>query len=188
MSIVGKKFPDLKVKAAHPDGTVSPINVYELALQQKKKVLLFWYPKDFSSVCPSELHAFQKNLGEFEKRNTLVIGASCDSAEVHFAWLNTPREKGGIQGIGYPILADTNRNLSEELGILNAELVEDEEENYWLEGDNVAYRATYLVDEEGTVIHEGISHMTLVRDVNEYLRILDNYIHLQKHGEICLAE
>ena len=108
MSIVGTKFPNISVNAINQMGDTFQLNVLEEAVKNKKKVLLFWYPKDFTFVCPTELHAFQAALGEFTKRNTLVIGASVDSAEVHFAWLNTPKDQGGIEGVTYPLIADTN--------------------------------------------------------------------------------
>ena len=119
MAIVGKKFPDVTVNAMNEMGDTIQINVLEKAVKNKKKVLLFWYPKDFTYVCPTELHAFQEALPEFEKRNTIVIGASCDTAEVHFAWLSTAKDNGGIEGVTYNLLADSNRNLSTILGILD---------------------------------------------------------------------
>ena len=112
-------FPNLNVDAMNEMGDTFKINVLEEAKKNNKKVLLFWYPKDFTFVCPTELHAFQAALGEFEKRNTIVIGASCDTPEVHFAWLSTAKDNGGIEGVTYPILADSNRNLSSVLGILD---------------------------------------------------------------------
>ena len=189
MSIVGKKFPDLEVNAMNEMGDTFKINVLEEAKKNNKKVVLFWYPKDFTYVCPTELHAFQEALPEFEKRNTIVIGASCDTAEVHFAWLNTSKDNGGIEGVTYPILADSNRNLSSRLGILDTtnERYDEETGAYTVDGDNVSYRATYLIDEEGTVFHEGVNHMPVGRNVNEYLRMIDAYTHVQKHGEVCPA-
>ncbi len=149
---------------------------------------MFWYPKDFTFVCPTELHAFQAALPEFEKRNTIVIGASCDTNEVHFAWLNTAKDNGGIEGVTYDILADSNRNLAATLDILDAEFeYNDELEDHVLVGDNVTYRATYLIDEEGTVFHEGVNHMPVGRNVNEFLRMIDAYTHVQKNGEVCPA-
>jgi peroxiredoxin (alkyl hydroperoxide reductase subunit C) len=189
MAIVGRKFPNLNVDAMNDMGDTFKVNVLEEAVNNKKKVVLFWYPKDFTFVCPTELHAFQAALKEFEKRNTLVIGASCDTPEVHFAWLNTAKDNGGIEGVTYPILADTNRNLASALGILD--ITEgDYDENtglFVVEGDNVTYRATYLIDEEGTVFHEGVNHMPVGRNVNEYLRLIDAYTHVQKNGEVCPA-
>ncbi len=189
MALVGRKFPNISVNAMNEMGDTFKLNVLEEAQKNSKKVILFWYPKDFTFVCPTELHAFQKALKEFEKRNVMVIGASCDTAEVHFAWLNTPKDNGGIEGVTYPILADSNRNLSSQLGILDItdEHYDEKTGVVTLEGDNVTYRATYLIDEEGTVFHESVNHMPLGRNVNEYLRLIDAYTHVQKKGEVCPA-
>lgn len=189
MTFVGKKFPNLNVDAMNEMGDTFKVNVLEEAVNNNKKVLLFWYPKDFTFVCPTELHAFQAALGEFEKRNTLLIGASCDTPEVHFAWLSTSKDNGGIEGVTYPILADSNRNLSSILGILDItkETYDEESGAVLLEGDNVTYRATYLIDENGLVQHESINNMPLGRNVNEYLRLIDALTHNQKHGEVCPA-
>lgn len=188
MSLVGKKFPNITVDAISFMGENLKINVFEEATNNNKKVVLFWYPKDFTFVCPTELHAFQTAIQEFEKRNTMVIGASCDTNEVHFAWLNTPKNNGGIEGVKYPILADTTRNLSAALDILDTEWVYDEELNdEIIEGSNVTYRATYLIDEDGKIFHESVNDMPLGRNVNEFLRLIDAYAHVQKYGEVCPA-
>ena len=189
MSVVGKKFPSLEVSAMNEMGDTIKVNVFEEAKHNGKKVLLFWYPKDFTFVCPTELHAFQAALGEFEKRNTIVIGASCDTPEVHFAWLNTPKDQGGIEGVTYTILADTNRNLSSILGILDVQdVVYDEDlDTELVVGDSVTYRATYLLDENGVVFHEGINAMPVGRNVNEFLRLIDAFTHVQEKGEVCPA-
>jgi peroxiredoxin 2/4 len=188
MALVGKKFPNITVDAISEMGDNLRINVLEEATKNNKKVLLFWYPKDFTFVCPTELHAFQAALPEFEKRNTVVIGASCDTNEVHFAWLNTAKDNGGIEGVTYPLIADTTRNLSTALGILEAEEVFNEESgDYLIEGSNVTYRATYLIDETGTIFHESVNHMPLGRNVNEYLRLVDAFTHVQTKGEVCPA-
>ena len=170
-------------------GDTFQLNVLDQAKKNGKKVLLFWYPKDFTFVCPTELHAFQAALGEFEKRNTIVIGASCDTPEVHFAWLSTSKDNGGIEGVTYPILADSNRNLSSILGILDIsnETFDETTQTIQVEGDNVTFRATYLIDEEGTVFHEGVNHMPVGRNVNEFLRLIDAYAHVQTNGEVCPA-
>ena len=112
-----------------------------------------------------------------------------NTAEVHFAWLNTAKDNGGIEGVTYPILADSNRNLASTLGILDITNEQYNEETgvVMVDGDNVTYRATYLIDEEGTVFHEGINHMPLGRNVNEYLRLIDAYTHVQEKGEVCPA-
>ncbi len=189
MAFVGKKFPNISVDAINNTGVSEKINVLEKAQKENKKILLFWYPKDFTFVCPTELHAFQAAMDEFEKRNTMVIGASCDTPEVHFAWLNTPKNMGGIEGITYPILADSNRNLSTQLDILDItnERYDEATDTVLVEGDNVTYRATYLIDEEGTVFHESVNHMPVGRNVQEFIRLIDAYTHVQKNGEVCPA-
>lgn len=186
MSQVGKKFPDISVNAMNEMGDTFKINVLQEAINNKKKVILFWYPKDFTFVCPTEIHAFQLKLEEFEKRNTIVIGASCDTPEVHFAWLNTAKDNGGIEGVTFPLLADSTRQLAETLDILDTQYVGNEDD-YTIEGDNVTYRATYLIDEEGTIFHESVNVMPLGRNVDEYLRLVDGYSHHQTHGEVCPA-
>ncbi|MBQ0786801.1 MAG: peroxiredoxin [Oceanihabitans sp.] len=189
MAIVGKQFPDLNVDAMNEMGDTFKLNVLEEAKNNKKKVLLFWYPKDFTFVCPTELHAFEAAKEEFAKRNTIVIGASCDTPEVHFAWLNTPKDNGGIEGVTYPILADSNRNLANTLGILDItnEKYNEETGVVTVDGDNVTYRATYVIDEDGVVQHEGINNMPIGRNVNEFLRIIDALTHVQEKGEVCPA-
>ena len=189
MTAVGKKFPNLTVNAMNEMGDTFSLNILDQAVNKKKKILLFWYPKDFTFVCPTELHAFQEALPEFEKRNTIVIGASCDTAEVHFAWLNTPKDNGGIEGVTYSLLADSNRNLANTLGILDEtnERVDDETGVVLVDGDSVPYRATYLIDEEGLVFHEGINHMPIGRNVCEFLRLIDAFSHVQEKGEVCPA-
>ncbi len=174
MSLVGKQFPDISVKAMDEMGDTFKLNVLDEAKSKKQKVILFWYPKDFTFVCPTELHAFQAAADEFKKRNTMIIGASCDTAEVHFAWLTTAKDNGGIEGVKYPLLADSTRALANELGILDAE-------------DNVTYRATYLIGEDGNVFHESVNHMPIGRNVNEFLRLIDAFAHVQSHGEVCPA-
>ncbi|MCO5231621.1 MAG: peroxiredoxin [Chitinophagales bacterium] len=186
MATVGKKFPSIAIDAMSEMGDTFRINIFKQAVEQKKKVLLFWYPKDFTFVCPTELHAFQAALPDFEKRNTIVIGASCDTPEVHFAWLNTPKDNGGIEGVTYPILADTHRLLAEELDILDAEYNTEEDEMEY-SGGNVTYRATYLIDETGKVFHESVNDMPVGRNVAEYIRIIDAYAHVQEYGEVCPA-
>ncbi|WP_159020513.1 peroxiredoxin [Algibacter sp. L3A6] len=189
MALVGKRFPDLNVDAMNDMGDTFKVNVLEEAVNNKKKVVLFWYPKDFTFVCPTELHAFQAALPEFEKRNTIVIGASCDTPEVHFAWLSQAKDNGGIEGVTYPILADSNRNLSNILGILDItnETFDEETGTVQVEGDNVTYRATYIIDEDGVVQHESINNMPLGRNVGEYIRLVDALTHVQEKGEVCPA-
>ena len=183
-TLVGKTFPDITVKAIDEMGDAFMINVLDQALENKKKVLLFWYPKDFTFVCPTEIHAFQEIAAELEERNTILIGASCDTAEVHFAWLNTAKDNGGIEGVKFPLIADSTRVLAYELGILDYDMFDEEDES---DGDNVPYRATYLIDEEGQVFHESVNHFPIGRNVHEYIRMIDAFTHVQKHGEVCPA-
>ena len=189
MALVGRKFPNFDVDAMNEMGDTFKINVYDEAVKNGKKVLLFWYPKDFTFVCPTEIRAFQDALTEFEKRNTVVIGASVDTAEVHFAWLNTSKDNGGIEGVTFPLLADTNRNLSSQLGILDivSESYDEATGNVMIDGSYVTYRATYLIDEEGKIFHESVNDMPLGRNVAEYLRLIDAYTHVQEKGEVCPA-
>ena len=184
MSQIGKKFPNITTKAIDEMGDTFELNVLDEAVNNKQKILLFWYPKDFTFVCPTEIHAFQEKLGEFEKKGCKVIGASCDSAEVHFAWLTTPKDNGGIEGVTFPLIADTTRRLSQTLGILDYDY--DYETGKYT-GDSVTYRATYLIDENGIVFHESVNDMPIGRNVDEYLRLLDAKIHNEKHGEVCPA-
>lgn len=174
MSLIGKQFPYVNAKAIDYLGDTFEINVFKKAKEGGKKVLLFWYPKDFTFVCPTEIHAFQEKMDEFDKRDTIVIGASCDSAEVHFAWLNTPKDNGGIEGVEFPLIADTTRKLSEKLDILDEE-------------DNVSYRATYLLDSKGYVFHESINDMPIGRNVDEYIRLIDAKIFNETKGDVCPA-
>jgi alkyl hydroperoxide reductase subunit AhpC len=188
MSYTGKKFPNITVNATDEMGDTFQVNVLQKAIEEKKKVLLFWYPKDFTFVCPTELHAFQSQLEAFTARDTIVIGASVDTPEVHFAWLSTPKDNGGIEGVTYSLLADSNRNLASTLGILDATTTYDEALGKEIKvGDDVTYRATYLIDEEGTVFHESVNHMPLGRNVEEFIRLIDAYTHVQRHGEVCPA-
>lgn len=188
MSYVGRKFPNITVNAIDEMGDTFKLNIVEKIKETNSKVLLFWYPKDFTFVCPTEIHAFQEKLTEFEERNTIVIGASCDTAEVHFAWLNTPKDNGGIEGVEFPLIADTTRELSKTLNILDHKVIRTfTGQDEILEGDNVTYRATYLIDEDGKVFHESVNDMPLGRNVDEYIRLVDAYTHVQKHGEVCPA-
>ena len=188
-NFVGKKFPSIEVDAMNEMGDTFKVNVLEEAVKNKKKVVLFWYPKDFTYVCPTELHAFQEALPEFDKRNTILIGASCDTPEVHFAWLSTPKDNGGIEGVTYPILADANRNLANILKVLDTtnERYEEELDAVQTDGNSTPYRATFILDEDGMVFHQGMNFFPVGRNINEFLRLIDAYSHNQKFGEVCPA-
>ena len=188
-NFVGKKFPSIEVDAMNEMGDTFKVNVLEEAVKNKKKVVLFWYPKDFTYVCPTELHAFQEALPEFDKRNTILIGASCDTPEVHFAWLSTPKDNGGIEGVTYPILADANRNLANILKVLDTtnERYDEELDAVQTDGNSTPYRATFILDENGMVFHQGMNFFPVGRNINEFLRLIDAYAHNQKFGEVCPA-
>ena len=188
-NFVGKKFPSIEVDAMNEMGDTFKVNVLEEAVKNKKKVVLFWYPKDFTYVCPTELHAFQEALPEFDKRNTILIGASCDTPEVHFAWLSTPKDNGGIEGVTYPILADANRNLANILKVLDTtnERYDEELDAVQTDGNSTPYRATFILDEDGMVFHQGMNFFPVGRNINEFLRLIGAYAHNQKFGEVCPA-
>ena len=139
-----------------------------------KYVVLFFYPLDFSFVCPTELVAFSDQVEEFSKRDCAVLGISVDSKYSHLAWVNTPRKQGGLGHIRYPILADLNKAISRSYGVL-------------LEEAGVALRALFLIDKEGIVRHALINDLTLGRSVGEALRVLDALQHFEQQGEMCPA-
>jgi len=186
---VGSKFPDISVKAINADGDELDVNL----CCPKTPTVLFWYPKDFTFVCPTELFEFQAKLKEFNDRGYQVFGASCDTAEVHLAWLNTAKEDGGIEGVEYPLLADSRRKLATKLNILdyetdyvyNEEL--EEREKVIQDGDNVTYRATFLIDGDGRIFHQSVNDMPLGRNVDELLRLIDAKAHVDEKGEVCPA-
>lgn len=169
--LVGKPAPDFKAKAVIGDKIVDNFSLIHL---RGKNVILFFYPLDFTFVCPTELHAFQEQLEEFEKRNTQVIGCSVDSCYSHHAWLNTPKSKGGIQGVDYPLIADLNKTIAKDYDVL-------------IPHEGIAYRGLFLIDKEGIVRHQVVNDLPLGRSVSETLRILDALIYFEKHGEVCPA-
>jgi len=187
MSLVGKKYPRISAAAVINGEEI----VEDFSLDQylgKNHVILFFYPKDFTFVCPTELHAFQEKLAEFEKRGTVVVGCSTDTEETHLAWLNTPKDQAGIQGITYPIIADTSKVVALNSGVLGGEYVFNNETRTWsFVGNPVAFRGTFLIDKEGIVRHESINDLPLGRNIDEYLRLLDAQLHVEKYGEVCPA-
>ena len=153
----------------------------------KKYVVLFFYPMDFTFVCPTELHAFQAKLAEFEKRDVQLIGCSVDSQFSHFAWLSQDRKEGGIKGVEYPIVADFSKVISQNFGVLAGEEDYDEEGNLIFEGNPVAYRGLFLIDKEGIVRHMLVNDLPLGRNVDEVLRMVDALNHYEEYGEVCPA-
>ncbi|SMG29489.1 peroxiredoxin (alkyl hydroperoxide reductase subunit C) [Marivirga sericea] len=186
MSLVGKKAPLFKTGAVINGEEI----VDEFSLEQyigKKDVMFFFYPKDFTFVCPTEILAFQEKLAEFEKRGVAVIGASTDTEETHLAWLMTPQEEGGIEGVIYPLVADASKTIANNFGVLAGDWNYNEEGELIFEGTPVAYRGTFLIDKEGVVRHETINDLPLGRNIDEMLRVVDAWQHVEKFGEVCPA-
>jgi peroxiredoxin 2/4 len=186
MSLVGKKAPFFKATAVVNGGDFED----NFSLNQylgKKYVIFFFYPLDFTFVCPTEILAFQDKLEEFEKRNCAIIGCSVDSKFSHWAWLNTPREKGGIQGVTYPLVADLSKTISENYGVLAGNYDYNEEGLMVFDGVAQAYRGLFLIDMEGIVRHEVVNDMPLGRNIDEALRMLEALTHFEENGEVCPA-
>lgn len=170
-TLVGKKAPHFNAKAVVGKKI---INDFTLDDFRGKYVTFFFYPLDFTFVCPTELHAFQEKLAEFENRNCHIVGCSVDSHFSHLAWINTPRSKGGIEGVCYPLVSDLNKKIAEDYGVL-------------VPGEGIAYRGLFLIDKEGKVRHQVVNDLPLGRSVDEALRILDALIYFEKNGEVCPA-
>lgn len=184
--LVGKKAPVFKAQAVINGGTF----VEDFSLEQyigKKYVVLFFYPKDFTFVCPTELHAFQEKLNEFEQRNCAVVACSTDTEQSHWGWLQLPKNKGGIQGITYPIVADTNKTISANYDVLNGEYYYDENNQMQATGELIAYRGLFLIDKNGIVQHQLVNNLPLGRNIDEALRTLDALIFFETNGEVCPA-
>jgi peroxiredoxin (alkyl hydroperoxide reductase subunit C) len=184
-TLVGKKAPLFVAKAVCGEEIISEFRLADYL--GKYHLVLFFYPKDFTFVCPTELHAFQDHLEEFEKRNVQIIACSTDTEFCHHAWLQTPRQRGGIQGVTYPIVADINKTVARDYGVLAGECGEDGCGNSRGEGEAVAYRGLFLIDREGMVQQETVNHMVLGRNVEEVLRMVDALQFVERNGEVCPA-
>lgn len=187
MALVGKKAPHFIAGAVINGEEITE----DFSLEQyigKKNVILFFYPKDFTFVCPTEIHAFQEKLADFEKRDTVVIGCSTDTEETHLAWLNTARDNGGIEGVTFPIVADAAKVISLNYGVLGGEYAFNNDTRTWsFTGAPIAYRGTFIIDKTGVVRHESINDFPLGRNIDEYIRLIDAQIHVEKFGEVCPA-
>ncbi len=184
--LVGKKAPSFKASAVVNGGEI----VSDFSLDQylgKNHVLFFFYPKDFTFVCPSELHAFQAKLADFESRGVKVVACSTDTEESHWGWLQVPKNKGGIEGVKYPIVADTSKTISEAFGVLAGEYEYDMEGNLTASGPMIAYRGLFLIDKSGTVMHQLVNMFPLGRNVDEALRMVDALQFFEENGEVCPA-
>lgn len=169
-TLVTREAPDFTAQAVMGDNTFEEV---KLSSYRGKYVLLFFYPLDFTFVCPSEIIAFDTALDKFRAKNAEVIGVSVDSHFTHLAWKNTPRDQGGIGDIHYPLVADLDKSISREYGILS--------------GESVALRGLFLIDKEGVVRHELVNDLGLGRSVDEAIRMLDALRFSEEHGEVCPA-
>ena len=166
---VGSKAPDMSLDAVNADGTFGNYKIHEPG----KWTVLFFYPLDFTFVCPTEINAFADQYKEFEKLGARVLGCSIDSKFSHLAWSQKPRKEGGIQGITYPLLADVNKQLAEAFGVLTP--------------GGVALRGAFLIDDEGIVQYAAVHNLSVGRSVDETLRVLKAFQQTKKTGEVCPA-
>lgn len=186
MSLVGKKAPLFETQAVINGLEIVPD--FKLTdFLGKKYVVIFFYPKDFTFVCPTELFAFQEKLNEFEKRNVQLIACSTDTEQSHWGWLNMDKKAGGIKGVNYPVIADTNKTISYNYGVLAGDWEYDENGQLTAQGEMVAYRGLFLIDLEGVIRHETVNDMPIGRNVEEVLRIVDAWQFYEKHGDVCPA-
>ena len=170
--LVGKNAPDFKVNAVRNGEVIENFSLSQF--QNKKYVVLFFYPLDFTFVCPTELHEFQNKLQDFNDLGAEVIGCSTDSHFSHLAWLNSPKKVGGIEGVTYPLLADFNKTVSRDYDVL-------------VEDAGVALRGTFIIDKDGVVQSQVVNQLGLGRNVDETLRTLKALQFTEEHGEVCPA-
>lgn len=169
-TLVTKPAPSFTATAVMENGEFKQVSLSDYKDQY---VLLYFYPLDFTFVCPSEIIAFHKKVNEFKERNVQLLGVSIDSEFSHFAWRNTPVEKGGIGEIAYPLIADKSKNIARDYGVLFNE--------------EVALRGLFLIDKAGIVRHSTINDLPLGRNVDEALRVIDALQYTEQHGEVCPA-
>lgn len=184
--LVGKKAPSFKANAVINGEEI----VHDFSLDQyidKKHVVFFFYPKNFTFVCPTELHAFQEKLGEFEKRNCAVVACSTDTAETHWGWLQVDKKNGGIKGVTYPIVDDSKKTISMNYGVLAGDYDYNDDGHFTASGPMIAYRGLFLIDKEGMVHHQTVNNFPLGRNVDEVLRMVDALQYFEEKGEVCPA-
>ncbi|MEH6536197.1 MAG: peroxiredoxin [Psychroserpens sp.] len=184
--LVGKKAPQFNAQAV-VNGREFVDNFSLDQFIGEKHVVLFFYPKDFTFVCPTELHAFQEKLEEFKSRNTEVIAVSTDTEQSHFGWLQMEKNQGGIKGITYPLIADTNKTISKNYDVLAGEYYYDDNDMLQADGELIAYRGLFLIDKEGIVRHQIVNDLPLGRNVDEALRMVDALQFVEENGEVCPA-
>lgn len=184
--LVGKKAPAFDAKAVINGGEI--IENFSLSQYEGSKyVVFFFYPADFTFVCPTELIAFQEKMAEFEARNTVVIGASTDSEFSHWKWLQTPTNQGGIQGVKYPLVVDQSLQISKDYDVLIGGDEYNEEGDVVFVGEPKAYRGLFLIDKSGVVRHQLVNDLPLGRNVDEVLRLIDALQFTEEFGEVCPA-
>lgn len=186
MTLVGKKAPSFSAPALINGNDIAQ----DYSLDQfigKNEVIFFFYPKDFTFVCPSELHAFQDKMAEFEKRGVKIVACSTDTEESHWGWAQVDKNHGGIKGIKYPIVADTNKTISDAYGVLVGEYDVDENGALMATGPMIAYRGLFLIDKAGVVRHSLINDLPLGRNVDEAIRMVDALQFTEENGEVCPA-
>lgn len=185
--LVGKKAPHFSAPAVVNGGEM----IENYSLDQylgKKHVIFFFYPADFTFVCPTEIIAFQKKMEEFDKRNVAVVGCSVDSQFSHWKWLQTELKDGGIKGVKYPIVADQAQTIAENFDVLAGNYEYEEDGEIKFNGTPMAYRGTFLIDKNGVVRHQAVNDMPLGRSITEILRMVDALQFNEKHGEVCPAD
>lgn len=185
-TLIRKKAPQFSAKAVVNGNDF----VEGFSLDQyvgKKAVIFFFYPLDFTFVCPTELIAFQEKLAEFEKRGVAVVACSIDSKYSHWAWLNTEQKNGGIKGVTYPIVADLTKTISYNYGVLAGDYDYDENGNLSFSGEAQALRGLFLIDKSGIIRHSVVNDFPLGRSVDEALRMVDALQHFEEFGEVCPA-
>ena len=183
--LVGKMAPKFSANAVIDGGKI--VNNFTLEQFKGKYVILFFYPKDFTFVCPTELFAFQEKLQEFKNRNVELIAVSTDTEQSHWGWLQMEKNHGGIKGVTYPIVADTNKTISMNYDVLAGDFDWNDEGEMIATGELVAYRGLFLIDKTGKVRHQLVNDLPLGRSVDEALRIVDALQHLEENGEVCPA-
>ncbi len=185
--LTGKKAPHFKTDAVINGNEI----VTDFSLEQyigKNHVVFFFYPADFTFVCPTEIIAFQNKIEEFEKRNVAVVGCSVDSAFSHWKWLQTEQKDGGIKGVKFPLVADLSKTISENFDVLAGEYDINEENESEFNGIPQAYRGLFLIDKNGIVRHQVVNDMPLGRSVDETLRMVDALQFYEENGEVCPAD
>ncbi|MBK9303434.1 MAG: peroxiredoxin [bacterium] len=168
---IGQQAPDFAATAVMPDNSVK--DGFKLSDYRGKYVVMFFYPLDFTFVCPTEIIEFNRKLKEFAARDVQVIGVSIDSQFSHLAWKNTPVDQGGIGQVQFPLVADLTKQISRDYGVLL--------------NDSIALRGTFLIDKAGVIQHMVVNNLGLGRNIDEALRMVDALQHLEKHGEVCPA-